>query len=193
MGQQRYYEGGVYFVTFNTFSRFPYFQHSSLCDLFIEELILAKQEKKFDLYAFCINYDHVHLLLGPDESIGNISQVVQFIKRHFSKNANIILGYTSDDLKTTNVADNGYCQLNKKYCQLNKKISCWKKEFLSMDIHDIPKFKRQKSFYDHIIRDYSDFYTHYRYTTDNYLKHGLSDNRQYTGSHYPHLIDTLEV
>jgi late competence protein required for DNA uptake (superfamily II DNA/RNA helicase) len=97
---------------------------------------------------------------------------VQFIKRHFSRNANIILGCTSEDSLEKNAADNGYCQLNKK-------ISLRRQKFLKQNII-MPKFVRQKSFHDHIIRNYADFYAHYKYTMDNYLKHGLSDGRKYT-------------
>ncbi len=188
MWQHRYYEWGVYFVTFNTLDRVPYFQYSSLCDLFIEELILAKQEKKFDLFAFCVNYDHVHLLIWPNESIWNISQVIQFFKRHFSRNANIILWYQSADdiINDPKGAGNGYCQLNKKILRRRE-------EFFAEADNDIPKFSRQKSFHDHIIRNYADFYAHYRYAMDNYLKHGLPDDRRYTWLRYPKLIDSLDV
>lgn len=191
MGQQRYYEWWLYFVTFNTVSRLPYFQYPFLCELFIEELVIAKKEKKFDLYAFCINYDHIHLIVWPDESIGNISQIIQFIKRHFSRNANILLWYADEDNKE-NAIDNKEKAADNGYCQLNKKISHWRNEFFSLKT-TIPKFKWQKSFYDHIIRDYADFYTHYRYTMDNYFKHGLPDVWKYTGLHYPRIIDSLEV
>lgn len=55
--------------------------------------------------------------------------------------------------------------------------------------HKFVKFKWQKSFYDHIIRNQYDFDNHWNYTMYNFEKHCLPNNWQYTGLHYPEMID----
>lgn len=44
------------------------------------------------------------------------------------------------------------------------------------DQHDIPPFKWQKSYHDHIIRNENDFQNHYQYIVYNHQKHGLSED-----------------
>lgn len=93
--QKRIYrKNAVYFVTTNTDARFPYFKQSALCDLFIEELSLCKKMKGFDLYAFCILYDHVHLLLKPNNKF-DISKIMFSLKKQFSHEANRMMGICS--------------------------------------------------------------------------------------------------
>src|SRR5260221_13813139 len=89
---QKRFEGNfTYFVTFKTMNNYPYFTDDCLCDLFIEELKLCKLIKKFNLYAFCLLYDHVHLLFKPNYDISNLSDTIHFLKRHTSRNINILL------------------------------------------------------------------------------------------------------
>ena len=46
--------------------------------------------------------------------------------------------------------------------------------------NSFPKFKWQKSFYDHVIRDQDDFWRHFQYTIYNHKKHGLPEDWKYT-------------
>jgi len=89
--QRRFYGNDkIYFITANTIKRFPFFKEDLFCDLFIKNLQLGKNLKEFKLCAFTIVPDHAHLLLKPGEKF-NISKVMQFLKRHFSRDANFIL------------------------------------------------------------------------------------------------------
>lgn len=82
----------IYFVTANTNRRYPYFKEDLFCEVFIDNLRICKKLKGFKLFAFTINYDHVHLLLmGNDEY--NISQIMFSIKKQFSHNINKVIGY----------------------------------------------------------------------------------------------------
>jgi REP element-mobilizing transposase RayT len=83
-----------YFVTFYTKHRYPYFKESVLCDLFLENLKICKQLKGFLLFGWVIVYEHIHLLLHPTGK-SNISEIMHCLKRHTSRDANIIMGYTS--------------------------------------------------------------------------------------------------
>jgi hypothetical protein len=58
--------------------------------------------------------------------------------------------------------------------------------------HHFPKFKWQKSFHDHIIRNQNDFDNHWNYTMYNFRKHGLPEDWQYTGLNYSEMLDEME-
>lgn len=89
--QKRYYDDYVYFITCNTLEKFPYFQESVLYELRIEELAICKEIKQFHLYAFCLNYDHFHLLVEPNNKVANISEIMRSLKTNSSRNINRIL------------------------------------------------------------------------------------------------------
>jgi len=206
--QKRFYNKNyIYFVTVNTYQKFPYFKEKILCDLFLEELKICKQIKKFRLYAFCLNYDHFHLLLQPGSV--NISKIMQFLKRHFSRNANVIMLNNKNNMineeninQIKNESDIGQCRLrdkcyikNKYHIFINKfdkKIINFQKQFIQKYKKNnflIPKFKWQKSFHDHIIRNKKDFLHHYHYTSSNFLKHQLPKKWSYTSLNNPQLLD----
>jgi REP element-mobilizing transposase RayT len=75
-------------VTCNVQDKKPFFKNKIFCDLWIRDLQITKNLKKFDLYAFCLNYDHFHLLLRPDERFANISQIMQSLKKNTAININ---------------------------------------------------------------------------------------------------------
>ncbi len=98
-GQKRIYGDYIYFITCNIQDRIEYYREETFCDLWIEELRLTKEMKQFSLLAFCLNYDHFHLLIEPKNDIANYSKVMQFFKRHVSRNLNIIMGHNPKDLE----------------------------------------------------------------------------------------------
>ena len=97
--QKRFYgQDKIYFVVAKTFKNQPYFKEPIFCDLLIEELKLCKKMKRFKLYGFCLIYDHLNLLLQPDDEF-NISKVMQSIKKEFSRDANcLILNNSKGDI-----------------------------------------------------------------------------------------------
>jgi len=86
--QKRKYGRGVYFLTCNTYRRYQYFKNEQKCKIWADHLRMSKKIKKFDLYAFCLNYDHFHLLLSPDEDIANISEIMRSLKTNSSRQIN---------------------------------------------------------------------------------------------------------
>jgi REP element-mobilizing transposase RayT len=103
------FEDACYFVTFYTKHRFPYFKESIFCDLFVENLRLCKQLKGFLLYGWVVIYEHIHLMIQPNNKY-NISDVMQFLKRHTSRNINICMGYASWPRSATPESDIGQCR-----------------------------------------------------------------------------------
>ena len=175
--QKRYIDSSfIYFITSSTFNRHPYFKHPLLCDLFIKELKLCKQLKKFELYVFCILPNHIHLLINPNDKF-DISKIMKSLKENFSRDVNKLLNPNH----SFNAGDTSTCRL-----PINRFINQNKKHHFTL-----PKFKWQKSFHDHIMRNEKDFYYHYRYTDYNYRKHELPENYQYTSLNYPDLINEI--
>jgi len=85
------FEDAIYFITCKTNSNYSYFKEQIFCDLFIENLKLCKQIKGFLLFGWVLNYDHFHLLFQPNDK-WNISNLMQFLKRHIARNINITMG-----------------------------------------------------------------------------------------------------
>jgi len=96
--QSRFYGlDNIYFITTKTHNGFPYFKESIFCELLIKELKLCQPLKQFKLYAFCILYDHLHLVVQPGDKF-NISQVIQSIKKETSRDINYILNKPEGDI-----------------------------------------------------------------------------------------------
>lgn len=166
-----YIKNAVYFITFNTYKKYPYFKENIFCDLFLDELELCKNMKRFDLYAFNILYNHVHLLIKPGPKY-NYSQIIKLIKENTARDINYII------TNRHNAGDTSTCRL-----RLRENIKAYRKIFIfkyGNNQCSIPQFKWQKSFHDYLIRNDRDFQNHYLYTVYNHQKHGLPNNWQYT-------------
>jgi len=78
----------------------------------------------------------------------------------------------------------------------DKKLKRFKNQFIQKYGQNqtiIPKFKWQKSYYDHIIRNKKDFEYHYNYAVYNFQKHKLPNDWKYTSLNYEDLIDGVEL
>ena len=98
------FQDACYFVTLYTKNRFNYFKEKIFCDLFVENLKLCKRLKGFLLYGWVVIYEHVHIQIQPGDKF-NISGIMHFLKRHVSRNINIIMGYTKQYSSTPESAD----------------------------------------------------------------------------------------
>lgn len=62
----------------------------------VKEALMYRNEKVFDLYAFCIMSNHVHVVLEPNESEYHsdlpLHKIMQSLKRLTARQANILLG-----------------------------------------------------------------------------------------------------
>ncbi len=196
-----YVPDAVYYIVVKTQDNYPYFKEQIFCDLFMENLKLCKQLKGFKLYGFSIIYDHVNLLIRPNEHF-NISQIIKSLKENTSRDINVVMGYTFGNY-LPNVGDTPTCRLRGRedYEYPDKQFESFRSQFVSLSgqPNPHPKFKWQKSFYDHIIRFHDnivhqekDWDFHYDYTVYNQIKHGLPEDWQYTSINYPELVDSME-
>ncbi len=199
--QKRCYDDNlVYFIVTKTFQNFPYFKEPIFCELLIEELKLCKEVKRFKLYGFCVVYDHLNLIIHPGSEF-NISKIMFSIKKQFSHNVNRVIGYnelshnegeqtfvrlrygTVNDEKK--LIDNHNKIVNRFHNQFTQKYGQNQAQF--------PKFKWQKSYYDHIIRNTKDFEYHYNYAVYNFQKHNLPKDWKYTSLNYNELVDKIDL
>lgn len=63
----------------------------------VKEALIYRNGKVFDLYAFCIMSNHVHVVFEPSTSEWHsdrqpLHKIMQSLKRHTARQANIILG-----------------------------------------------------------------------------------------------------
>ena len=171
--QKRYYiDNAIYFITTNTHNGYPYFVDDILCELFVYELNWCKQIQKFKIHGYKINPEHIHLLIQPSGKY-NYSETIHALKRNSSRNTNIVLGY-----------DNSFPQLKaglinpafERHIDLLHKL---RNQFVTKYgfNHNIPQFKWQSSFYDHIIRNDFDYFQHLKYIKNQWVKHKLPKNK----------------
>jgi len=74
---------GTYFVTFSTFQRRRFFIVESYARLFLKTMYAYRRQGRFDLHAFVLMADHVHLLLTPAPDT-TLERAVQLIKGGYS-------------------------------------------------------------------------------------------------------------
>lgn len=193
-----------------------FFNEEIFCELFIEELRICKLLKKFELFGFCLLSNHFHLLIRPSEK-SNLSEIMQSLKRSFSININKILEYTkfneSAKLLSRDKSDkaisrlremqyaesdivkvNAKNELTRRDFELNV-LAKFKTQFLQKykNNHHFPKFKWQKSFHDHVIKNEEDLKNHDNYCTYNHLRHNLPESWKYLSLNFPGLTDNLLV
>ncbi len=188
--QKRFYgPDKIYFIVSKTFANFPYFREPIFCDLFIDELKICKKLKHFKLYAFCLVYDHINLLIEPVGKY-NISQVMQSIKKETSRDINYVLINSNEgDIPECRLQGKQYSYNLNKTFNVPKLINFRTRFHKKYPDNDWPEFKWQKSFRDHVIRGETDFNNHFDYTVYNFVKHDLPDDWPYTSLYYEELID----
>ena len=86
---------GTYFVTFSTWQRRRLLVVEAYARLFLKTIYSYRRRGKFQLHAFVLMPDHVHLLLTPAEEL-TIERVVQFVKGGYSHAFGIEFGKKKD-------------------------------------------------------------------------------------------------
>ena len=73
-------------LTFSCFGRNPFLRSERTCRWFLEALDAAREKEPFDLWAFVIMPEHVHVVLWPDEQT-KISGILRSIKLSVARKA----------------------------------------------------------------------------------------------------------
>lgn len=171
--QKRYYiKNAIYFITTNTLNGYPYFENDLLCELFVYELNWCEKIYGFKIHGYKLNPEHIHLLIQPNGKY-NYSEIIHSLKRNSSRNANIVLGYdpSSNSMKAG--------LINPAFKRHADLLHDLRKRFVDEFglNYNIPKFKWQSSFYDHIIRNDFDYFQHLKYIQNQWVKHNLGKNK----------------
>jgi len=204
------FEDAVYFVTSKTHNNYPYFRERVFCppertrsvragDLFVENLRLCKRLKGFLLYGWVLNYDHFHSQIQPNDE-WNISKVMQFLKRHISRDINYVMGYNNydhhysgGDIRECRLQGGMYKYFRPIIKKHDKKLNLLKSQFQQKYStgHPFPKFRWKKTFHDEYIRNDKSFDNLLGYIEYNPDKHGLPPNWPYiyTNPKYEDLTD----
>jgi putative transposase len=74
---------GTYFVTFSTCQRQRLFVVESYVRLFLKTVYTYRRQGRFELHAFVLMPEHVHLLLTPAPGV-TLERSIQFIKGGYS-------------------------------------------------------------------------------------------------------------
>ena len=82
---------GTYFVTFSTWQRARLFVVDNYVRLFLKTLYEYERRGSFQLHAFVIMPEHVHLLLTPSGEL-TLERVIQFIKGGYSRSFGLHFG-----------------------------------------------------------------------------------------------------
>jgi len=161
----------TYFITTVTENRYPWFENEILCNLFVDQLLLCRNFKGFDLFGFAVMWDHVHLMIRPAMGEYNYSEIMKSLKKQFTHNVNRVMGFNDLNNQNKTSYKNGISQ--HQFEIWDEKMNLYRQQFITQYGFDqnIPKFKWQKSFHDHYIRDERDFWAHVNYIKYQWSKH----------------------
>jgi putative transposase len=79
--------GHAHALTFSCFKRQPFFSGERARQWFIDALNLARSKHGFDLWAFVIMPEHVHLLIWPTAHTYAISAILATLKQSVTRRA----------------------------------------------------------------------------------------------------------
>jgi putative transposase len=79
--------GDAHFLTFSCFHRLPLLGRDRTRKWFIESLATARKRHAFDLWAWVIMPEHVHLLIHPRAAVYDIAAILSSIKRPVGEKA----------------------------------------------------------------------------------------------------------
>lgn len=87
--------GHAHSLTFSCCHRRALLQDDSVKLLLVKSIAAARERHRFDLWAYVIMPDHVHLLIFPRQEVYSISTILAGIKRPVAYQANRLLGRVS--------------------------------------------------------------------------------------------------
>jgi putative transposase len=86
---------GTYFVTLSTWQRRRLFVVESYVRLFLKTLYQYRRDRRYELHAFVLMPEHVHLLLTPAKDV-TLERAIQLIKGGYSHALGTVIGRRSE-------------------------------------------------------------------------------------------------
>ncbi len=133
-------------LTFSTFRRQQFLGYRLFCDYFVEAVIQSSQKWQYDVRAFVVMPDHVHLLISPLRREYQIEQTLKSIKQSVARRA-----------------------LNHLRREIPEKLAC----LATGQKHEPYRFWQDGGGYDRNITSREAFYNSLRYIHFNPVKRGL--------------------
>jgi putative transposase len=76
---RRVHQAGAYFVTTDTWQKYPLFINTALANIVVEQIVSCRERGYYELHAFVLMPDHLHVLLTPGET-ATVEKAMQMIK-----------------------------------------------------------------------------------------------------------------
>ena len=92
--------GDSHFLTFSTFKRLPLLTKERSCQWVVDAIALSRERNPFDLWAWAIMPEHVHIALHPHKGT-SIASILKTLKQSVSKRAIIWLKKNAPDYLAT--------------------------------------------------------------------------------------------
>src|SRR5262245_9341446 len=74
-------------LTFSCYRRFPFFSRERTCEWFRQALEEARAKFGFQLWAYVLMPDHVHLLVNPGDAAAQMPRFLQAVKEPVARQA----------------------------------------------------------------------------------------------------------
>jgi len=79
--KRREVSGHARYLTFSCYRRLPLFNNDQIKQLFVDQLDLTRRRLNFQIYAWVVMPEHVHLLVMPDTPEVTASHLLRALKR----------------------------------------------------------------------------------------------------------------
>ena len=92
--------GDSHFLTFSTFKRLPLLTKEQSCQWAVDAIALSRERNPFDLWAWVVMPEHVHIALQPHHGT-TVASILRTLKQSVSKRAIIWLKKNAPDYLAT--------------------------------------------------------------------------------------------
>ena len=145
-------EGDAHCLTFSCFHRLPLLTRDRSCRWVLDALELGREQVKYDLWAYSIMPEHVHVVLLPHLGV-KISQILTTLKQSVSKRA-------------------------LRWLEENGREFLVRLEDVSPNGKRVHRFWQRGGGYDRNLRTVNDIYEKIEYVHANPVRRGLVKNAQ---------------
>ena len=164
---RHYIKNAVYHISMVTKFRYPYFKENIFCNILIDVFEEAAIIKTFDIIAYKVNQEHIHLTIKVGNSF-NISQIMHSIRRNAAININKII-FSND--QPNPYAHLKYDEKTLQYLKMYHRKNNFTKSSIS------PKFQWKKRFDDQIVLSLKQLQININYIRNQSAHHELTENK----------------
>lgn len=90
--------GEAHSLTFSTYGRTKVFANGQFCEIFLDVLGRERTRLSYEVWAYVLMPDHVHLLLWPKDKAYEVSEVLRALKQPVSMRALSLMRFERDPM-----------------------------------------------------------------------------------------------